>query len=247
MQDTIQAFTRAIPAHVVLVEDDDELRDAILTPGLADFGFDVCGVASAEGLYRHILGSPCDLVVLDVGLPNEDGFSAAAHLRRTLGMKVGIVMLTGRIGDDDRVRALKDGADVYLAKPVEVEVLAATLHSLLRRMRAGISSETVAVGASAAPEWRLESDGWCLRSPKGGSVALTLAERRVMSPLMEHGGKPVEREVLLQVLAEGLDNFDPHRLDMIVHRLRRKVEKRIGEALPLHSVRGSGYVLAHRV
>ena len=244
MKDIAHASSRPVHAHVVVVEDDTELRDAILIPGLAEFGFEACGVASAEALYRHILGNACDLVVLDVGLPNEDGFSAAAHLRTALGMKVGIVMLTGRVGGDDRVRGLEGGADAYLAKPVEVEVLAATLHSLIRRMRAGITAERMAVDATPNAVWRLESDGWCVRSPTGKSVALTLAERRILSRLVANAGEPVLRDALIADLTDDVDSFDPHRLEMIVHRLRRKVEDRSGEVLPLRAVRGAGYAFS---
>lgn len=244
MKDNVNADSRSVHARVVVVEDDAELRDAILVPGLAEFGFDTCGVASAEALYRHILGNSCDLVVLDVGLPNEDGFSAAAHLRSALGMKVGIVMLTGRAIGEDRVRGLESGADAYLAKPVEMEVLAATLHSLIRRMRAGVSSEISAVGSSSATVWRLESDGWCVRTPSGKSVALTLAERRILARLAANAGEPVQRDVLIADLTDDVDSFDPHRLEMIVHRLRRKVEDRSGEILPLRAVRGAGYALS---
>ena len=241
MKDNAHAASRPVHARVVVVEDDIELRDVILVPGLADHGFDVRGVASAEALYRHILGNACDLVVLDVGLPNEDGFSAAAHLRTALGMKVGIVMLTGRVGGDDRVRGLEGGADAYLAKPVEVEVLAATLHSLVRRMQAEVSPEAA---ATSSPQWRLESDGWCVRSPTGKQVALTLAERRILSRLVANAGEPVQREDLIADLTDDVDSFDPHRLEMIVHRLRRKVEDRSGEILPLRAVRGAGYAFS---
>lgn len=237
--------SHSIQARVVVVEDDAEYRDNILVPGLTDFGFSIVGVPSAEALYRHILGNTCDLVVLDVGLPNEDGFSAAAHLRSALGMKVGIVMLTGRVGGDDRVRGLDGGADAYLAKPVEMEVLAATLHSLMRRMRAGVApSEALSLNASNEAVWRLESDGWCVRTPTGKSVALTLAERRILSRLVASAGEPVQRDALIADLTDDVDSFDPHRLEMIVHRLRRKVEDRTGEVLPLRAVRGAGYAFS---
>lgn len=245
MTEDIGTCPRAALARVVVVDDDYELREMILVPGLADFGFEVCGVDSAEALYRHILGNDCDLVVLDVGLPSEDGFSVARHLRSALGMRVGIVMLTGRVGDANCIRGLDDGADIYLTKPVDLEVLAATLHSLLRRMQAvqapasGDSSQ-----ASAMSEWRLESEGWCLRSPQGKRVALTQAERSVMGALFSQSNKPVARDALIAALTDDAGAFDPHRLEMLVHRLRRKVEKRVGEELPIQAVRGTGYVMS---
>lgn len=243
MKDEVNAHSRTSLARVVVVDDDHELREMILVPGLADFGFDVCGVDSAEALYRHILGNGCDLVVLDVGLPSEDGFSAARHLRSALGMRVGIVMLTGRADDANCIRGLDDGADIYLTKPVELEVLAATLHSLLRRMQASQATGEIQ-SVPVVPEWRLESDGWCLRSPQGKRVALTLAERHVMAVLFSRLNEPVTRETLIAALTDDVGAFDPHRLEMLVHRLRRKVEQRSGEALPMQAVRGTGYVMS---
>lgn len=225
-------------ARVAVVEDDHELRERILVPGLADFGFATQGMASAAALYREMLGSAFDLVVLDVGLPEEDGFSVARHLRQTLQMRIGIVMLTGRTRSHDRIRGLDEGSDAYLSKPVELEVLAATLHSLLRRMRAGVAPTA---SVEATPDWRLEPDGWCLRSPDGLQVALTLTERRILMRLFEVRGEPIARDALIAELTDDIHAFDPHRLEMTVHRLRRKIEERTGEAPPLRAVRGSGY------
>lgn len=244
MKDGIKNQNQRRQSRVVIVEDDDELRDAILIPGLTDFGFDAYGVDSAEALYRHILGNPCDLVVLDIGLPNEDGFSAAGHLRDALGMKVGIVMLTGQASGVDQVRGLDSGADAFLSKPVEIEVLAATLHSVMRRIHAGADTTSKSSDARNDVSWKLDSDGWCICTPTGKSIALTLSERRVLSRLIADAGQPVEREVLISDLTDDVSSFDPHRLEMIVHRLRRKVEERSGEVLPLRTIRGSGYLFS---
>lgn len=225
-------------AQVAVVEDDQELRERILVPGLADFGFAASGMASAEALYRAMLGTPFDLVVLDVGLPQEDGFSVARHLRQARAMSIGIVMLTGRTHSRDRVRGLDEGSDVYLAKPVELEVLAATLHSLLRRMRA---HTTPSPAIDTPPDWRLEPDGWCLRSPDDVQVALTLAERRVLMRLFAERGEPIARDQLIADLTDDIYAFDPHRLEMLVHRLRRKIEDRTGQPAPLRAARGTGY------
>lgn len=244
MRDGIKKQAKRMQSRVVIVEDDDELRNAILIPGLIDFGFDAFGVGSAEALYRHILGNPCDLVVLDIGLPNEDGFSVAGHLRDALGMRVGIVMLTGQATGEDQVRGLESGADAFLAKPVEIEVLAATLHSVMRRLGADAGSVVNDRDASEDFSWRLDADGWCICTPTGKSIALTLSERRVLSRLIAHRGQPVERDVLISDLTDDASSFDPHRLEMIVHRLRRKVEERSGEVLPLRTIRGSGYLFS---
>lgn len=233
----------SVVACVAVVEDDAELRDEILVPGLREFGFDVVGLESVEALYRHILSSPCELIVLDVGLPNEDGLSALAHLRAAKGMELGIVMLTGLADGSDRVRGLAGGADAYLAKPVEIDVLAATLHSLLRRMRNASPASGSEHGESpVTSSWHLDEAGWCLLAPDGRQVPLTQSERRLLATLLASAGAAVSREELVSSLTEDTVSFDHHRLEMIIHRLRRKVEDRLGRPLPLRSVRGMGYV-----
>lgn len=232
-------------ARVAVVEDDAELRDRILVPGLRVFGFDTTGMDSAEALYRYIISNRPDLVILDVGLPNADGFSAARHLRTALGMRVGIMMLTGRISGSDVVQGLGDGADIYLPKPFEIEVVAASLHSLLRRMQAFTTGESAAVSSETG--WRLESDGWCLRSNNGKRIALTNAERSVARLLDAARGETVSRETLIAALTSDVETFDPHRLEMLIHRLRRKAETQAGEILPLRSARGAGYALLRSV
>lgn len=223
-------------ARVAVVEDDDELRERVLVPGLQDFGFEAHGLRDAAALYRAMPGTAFDLAILDVGLPQEDGFAIARRLRETRAMTIGIVMLTGRHGASDRVRGLDEGSDAYLAKPIEIEVLAATLHSLLRRMRADAIPPPLDMR-----EWRLESDGWSLRCPDGVAVALTLPERRVLTRLFAADGEPVARDALIADLTDDIYAFDPHRLEMLVHRLRRKIEDRTGSAPPLRAARGTGY------
>ena len=224
--------------RIALLEDDIELRDRILLPGLADFGFDVQGFGRAAELYAAMLGASFEIVVLDVGLPDEDGFSVTRRLRAL--SPIGIVMLTGRDGVPDRVRGLSEGADAYLSKPVQTELLAATLRSLQRRLRmqAGGGSPPIAAG-----QWSLDAGGWCLIAPGGAMVALTQAERRVIGLLLEKPAEPVSRETIIAALTANVHDFDPHRLETIVHRLRKKVADGTGEALPVRAVHGVGYVM----
>lgn len=226
-------------ARVAVVEDDDALREDILLPGLAAFDFEVEGFTRASGLYRRLLAAPFDVAVLDVGLPEEDGLSVARQLRAW--SSIGIVMLTGRRHPEERVRALEDAADVWLAKPVDVDVVAATLVSLLRRMR--MAPGAVASPYMPPPGWRLGAGGWRLHAPDGASVALTRAERQLLEDLFAAGGEVVARERLIATLGGNDYDFDPHRIDMLVHRLRRKVADELGQSLPLRAVRGCGYVL----
>lgn len=221
--------------QVVLLEDDAMLRERILLPGLANFGFVATGLETAAQLQQHLQSHAADIVVLDVGLPDGDGFSVARELRMRFSA-IGIVMLTGRGETPDRVRGLSEGADAYLSKPVEIELLAATLHSLARRLRNA--------PPPADRHWRLDGNGWCLVSPSGRTAALTRTERRVVERLTQLPGQLVTRDQLIASLTDNVYDFDSHRLDSLIYRLRRKVADNCGEALPLNAVHGEGYVLS---
>jgi len=229
------AGARRLPTLAV-VEDDSAFRDEVLLPVLNQSGFAAVGMARALDLYRAMTLHSYDLVLLDVNLPDEDGFTIASHLRR-LSPRVGIVMLTGYASSEDRMRGLHAGADAYLSKPVDMEEVVATLRNLSQ----WVVNE--AEPASPRMKWRLDERGWCILTPRGREVEMSLAERQVMAVLAATPGVPVQRETLINKLVRNAYDFDPHRLEMLVHRLRKKCQHSTEEVLPLRSVRGIGYVL----
>lgn len=220
---------------VCIVEDDTDLREEVVQT-LGEYGFDTRGFSGSRELYRSLLQQPCDVAVLDVGLPGEDGFSIMENLRATARM--GIIMFTARGQMNDRVRALMGGADAYLVKPVDMEELVANIVSLARRLQ---TVETV--GTENDAEWRVSADGWLLSSPSGVSVSLSGAERGLVMALVQHSGNAVSRVALVESLEYHPDEVLSNRLDMLVSRLRRKVSQATGEKLPLHAVRGIGFAL----
>jgi DNA-binding response OmpR family regulator len=223
--------------RLAVVEDDPEFRDGVLMPVLAHAGFDAFGMGSALELYRAMVAEQFDLVLLDVGLPDEDGLSIASHLRG-MSPSMGIVMLTAHASGGDRVQGLQAGADAYLCKPVNMKEVVATLLNLARRIAA--PNEQPAAQAS----WRLDASAWRIFSPRGVEVAMSSAERKVITKLAESIGVPVTREELIACLTSDVHNFDPHRLDLLIYRLRKKCLKLAREDLPLKAVRGIGYVLS---
>lgn len=244
-----QGQSSALPSQalrVIVLEDDPLLRERILLPGLADHGFRVTGSATAAELYRNMLAQRFDIAVLDIGVPDEDGLTVARHLRSI--SNIGIVMLSASQARSDRIQAMTDGADMFLSKPIDIELLAASLYSLVRRMQSTATWQ----GASKSPEpvaapsrgWHLETDGWCLLSPRGAVIALSVPERCIMQQLIAMQGTPVSRSALIAALSQDVYEFDPHRLEMLVYRLRRKASEQSGETLPLLTARGSGYVFA---
>jgi DNA-binding response OmpR family regulator len=222
------------PLHVLMLEDDELLREHVLAPQLRRFGFEVKTIGKASELSPFLQSCWPDILLLDVGLPDGDGFQVTRRVRAEIG-DIGIVMLTGRGEMVDRVRGLSEGADAYLSKPVDIDLLAATLYSLARRLRFAPSAT---VGT-----WKLDAEGWCLLSPTGGVVALTKTEGRLLGRLLEQANQVVSRADLINVLTANAYDFDPHRLDSLIHRLRKKIQRVLGTPLPLNAVHGEGYVL----
>lgn len=222
--------------RLAVVEDDAELRERILLPALQASGFEASGFRSALELYRQWTRAPFDLVLLDVGLPDEDGVEIARHLR-ALGGRMGIVIYSAHGRGVDRLRGLRAGVDAYLVKPLAMDELVQTLRNLGRRV-AGDGTR-----ASGRSGWSLDQGGWVLHTPAGTTISLSRNEREVMTVLAGCPGEAVARDILAQRLAGGDGSgFDPHRLDMLVYRLRRKCEA-AGAPLGLATVRGAGYRL----
>ena len=225
--------------RVAVVEDEEELRD-LLVDDLKAKGFVVTGVPSAESLYRHMSVQPVDVVVLDIGLPGESGLGVAAHLRQLTS--VGIIVLTARGEAKTMARALAEGADLFLSKPVDFDVLAAGIANLHRRLRAPLRGEGAVKASANAQGWKLIEGGWTLQSPTGQSLPLQEPERAFLQLLFAHPGKPVTRETLIAALTDQPQDFDPHRLEVLLHRLRTRLKTRSDLALPIRAVRGSGYM-----
>ncbi|MBJ2157942.1 response regulator transcription factor [Variovorax sp. IB41] len=229
------------PLRVYLVEDDDDLReDMALLLGSA--GFEVLGLADAPAFYKAHALAPCEVVVLDIGLDGEDGLSLASQLRAS--GSIGIVMASARGAVEDRIAALRQGADVYMVKPVHVDELSATIRMLGSRVRSGRQpANASAPSLPSGAGWRLTEGDWMLCDPEGKTLKLTSNERGFLALLMRSHGGVVSRNDLLAGLEGEAGALDPKRLDVIASRLRRKSEQ-AGMRLPLHVVRGAGYQFA---
>ena len=214
--------------RVYLVEDTFELREEIHF-GLTALGIDVTSFGDAAGLYRAMAAKACDIAVIDIGLPGEDGFSIVENLRSNHAL--GLVFLTSRTLLEDRLYGLGLGADAYLVKPIDIRELAATLWSIDRR-----------IGTQVAPrsEWLLE--GWALRNPLGIELAVSEAERDFLQVMLAASGLIVEHEQIIKALSMNDSDYDPHRIDSVINRLRKRTEQAGLGNLPLKSVRGKGYI-----
>jgi two-component system phosphate regulon response regulator OmpR len=221
--------------HLLIVDDDDRIR-SLLKEYLAGAGFRVSAAGDAAAARRMLSMFDFDLIVLDVMMPGEDGFSLTGWLRKAGPSRATpVLLLTARDGAEDRIEGLRRGADDYLPKPFEPEELLLRIEAILRR-----------TGAPAAGRERL-SLGRCSFDPARGElmrgdehVRLTEAEARLLRRLSANAHAAVDRLDLARETA------DPsgRAVDVQVTRLRRKIEADPKAPRYLQTVRGVGYMLA---
>ena len=223
-----------VPARPkVLVIDDDEELNALLTEYLGRFGFAVTtAVDGREGL-RAFRADPPDVLVLDVMLPGADGFAICREVRATSGVPV--VMLTARGDVADRVMGLELGADDYLPKPFEPRELVARLKAVLRRGALAATAGALRVGGLEVDR---ESRTARLR---GRLLDLTTAEFELLLLLARHRGRVLSRDRILDE-TRGLDfeAFD-RSIDVLVSRLRHKLGDDARRPTFIRTIWGRGY------
>ncbi len=226
-------------ARIAVVEDEVSLR-ADVVEYLSACGHAVVGCGSGVEMDAIFADAPVDIVILDINLPGEDGFSIAKRLRD--GSDVGIVMLTARNVNVDRVVGLEIGADVYMTKPVELRELEAQIRTLARRMKVSVAPPPAPVAVAApADGWVYDQVAWDLIAPGGAMVKLTANERVFVALLVAKPGSPVSRADIFRAL--GKREWDPtdRSVDSMVRRLRAKAEETLGRPLPIDAVHGTGY------
>ncbi len=236
-----------------MVEDEDDLRDD-LVDYLTRCGFRVRGANSGAALDGLLQAEDADIIILDVNLPDEDGFSVAQRVRSA--SKTAVMMLTGRSGLIDRVIGLELGADVYLVKPVDFREVEAQVKALLRRLQKSAPPPPVTTAPIPVPvpsaidpkkAWVFDEIEWRIQPPGGAAVPLTATEYKFLSLLVATPGEPVTRQAIAFALT-GRD-WDPYSrsIDSLVRRLRIKVDEQTGQALPVQSVHGVGYAFVGAV
>jgi two-component system phosphate regulon response regulator OmpR len=221
--------------HLLVVDDDDRIR-SLLKEYLNRAGFRVTAAADAEAARKLLALLDFDLLVLDVMMPGEDGFSLARWVRDAGPARLTpVLMLTAKDAAEDRIEGLKTGADDYLAKPFEPQELLLRIEAILRR--AGVRpslSTSLTLG-----QCRFDLDRGEL-SRDGEPVRLTEAETRLLRRLAINAHVAVDR---LDLARETADS-NGRAVDVQVTRLRRKIELDPKAPRYLQTVRGVGYMLA---
>ncbi len=227
-------------ARVLVVDDDADVR-RMLVDYLGTHDYEVTAAANGTEMRAALERQVPDVVLLDVGLPGEDGLSLARFLRER--HQVGIIMVTAADGVVDRVVGLEMGADDYVAKPFDPRELRARLKSVLRRLRGEASP--AATAARALPRigrCTLDLDARRLLDASGNDIPITAMEFDLLRTFVEHPNKVLTRDRLLTLTRNReWEPFD-RSIDIRIARLRRKVEADPDNPLAIQTIRGAGYM-----
>ena len=227
--------------HVVVVEDNEDLLDEVVFHLGRQPDYTVYAARDGRELDDCLARHAVDVLVLDLGLPGEDGIEIARRVRRQT--VPGIVMLTARGALHERIKGLQTGADAYLVKPVDMRELVAVIDSVHRRLVDCCQSRPVTPSEGS---WVFYPRRWQICTPKGHLHILTATESRIIQTLVEAGGQVVARHTLVAVEGLAALDFDYRRLESTVSRLRRKLTSG-GDTSPLRAARGQGYAFTERI
>ena len=236
--------------HILVVDDDREIR-ALLTRFLGGHGYRVSPAKDGAEMAKILEAGRIDLIILDVMLPGEDGFSLCRRLRATSATP--IIMLTAAGDETDRIVGLEMGADDYLGKPFNPRELLARIKAVLRRAGPGAPLPVAEGGLGAGGRvlvfegWRLDLARRELHSPQGVLIQLSAGEFDLLVAFAEHPQRVLNRDQLLDITrGRAATPFD-RSVDVQVSRLRRKIEPDAAEPVLIKTVRGGGYLFAANV
>lgn len=226
--------------RILVLEDDSDLR-AEICEALEEEGFSARGCGTVKSFSVERARFEPDLVLLDLGLPDGKGSHVIRDLRST--SDVGILVLSGRQDEADRIIALEYGADDFVVKPCSPREILARINAILRR-----TALTAQDRLTSGPQ-RIEFDGYTLnmaamelRNPDGEIVSLTTAEFELLSAFVQRPQRVLSRQQLTDILhGDRWAGYD-RAIDGLVSRIRKKIPGKTAESQPLKTIHGTGYI-----
>jgi len=233
-------------SRIAVVEDDPEIS-RMMVSFMTDHGFDVSAARSGRDLDKVMSGGKIDCVILDVGLPGEDGLSICKRLRGK--SSVPIIMVTARGTETDRIVGLELGADDYLPKPFSPRELVARVKAVIRR--AGAQEQQAAMPPQPQvlmfEGWKLDMARRQLFDPTGAPRSLTSGEFNVLALFCTHPRKVLSRDDLLELLHGRAAAVFDRSIDVQISRLRRKIETNLKDPTFIKTIRYGGYFFTPEV
>jgi two-component system OmpR family response regulator len=231
--------------HILIVDDDREIRE-LVADYLRRNGMRVDVAADGRQMRAFVAANAVDLIVLDIMMPGDDGLLLCRELRSGKHKATPIVMLTARSEETDRVVGLEMGADDYLAKPFAARELMARIKAVLRRTRMLPPNLQVTEAGKLIKfgKWRLDTTERHLLAPDGMVVTLSGAEYRLLRVFLDHSQRVLNRDQLLSLTqGRGAEIFD-RSIDLLVSRVRQRLEDDAREPRYIKTIRSEGYVFS---
>jgi two-component system OmpR family response regulator len=227
--------------HILVVEDDAQIRD-LVARYLTGNDFRVSVASNGRDMDRILRDAGINLIVLDRMLPGEDGLTICRRLRAT--SDIPIILLTALSEDVERIIGLEMGADDYLGKPFNPRELLARIKAVLRRRGSGDMPATAPTKSFLFSGWHLDAQARRLYNPQGERVTLTSAEFDLLLVFCERPGRILTRDQIID-LTQGREISSSGRsVDILISRLRQKMEPDPRDPVLLLTVRSSGYTFA---
>lgn len=228
-------------AHILVVEDDGEMR-TLIAKFLRQNGYRVTGARDGREMWETLGNAPVDLILLDVMLPGQSGLDLTRALRAKT--RVPIIMVTARGDETDRIVGLELGADDYIPKPFSRPELLARIRAVLRRAQpageasaAGLAGDRILFAGWALDRRRRE-----LAAPDGSAVDLSGGEYDMLLAFCEHPQRVLSRDQLLDLARNRVSDSIDRSVDVMVSRLRRKLEPTDESPALIKTIRGAGYM-----
>lgn len=231
--------------HILVVDDDRDIRELVVDY-LLKSGYRATGAANGKEMRAVLDKQAVDLVVLDIMMPGDDGLTLCRQLRSGQHKDLPILMLTARHDDMDRILGLEMGADDYVVKPFVARELLARIKAILRRFRTLPPNLQVSEAGRiiAFGDWQLDTSARHLLDATGTIVALSGAEYRLLRVFVDHPQRVLTRDQLLN-LTQGRDaELFERSIDLLVSRVRQRLNEDARTPLYIKTVRSEGYVFS---
>jgi len=231
--------------HILVVDDDRDIRELVVDY-LLKSGYRATGAANGKEMRAVLDKQAVDLVVLDIMMPGDDGLTLCRQLRSGQHKDLPILMLTARHDDMDRILGLEMGADDYVVKPFVARELLARIKAILRRFRTLPPNLQVTEAGRiiAFGDWQLDTSARHLLDATGTIVALSGAEYRLLRVFVDHPQRVLTRDQLLN-LTQGRDaELFERSIDLLVSRVRQRLNEDARTPLYIKTVRSEGYVFS---
>ena len=227
--------------HILIIDDDKHIREP-LAKYLNKNGMRCSVACNAKEMDKQFSGTSVDLIILDIMMPGEDGFSICRRLQKS--SKTPIILLTAMTEETDRIVGLELGADDYVTKPFNPRELLARIKSVLRRSQMLPPKQVKRRGHVAFNGWSFNFSQREVTGPDGVVVRLSSGEHLLLVSLIEHAGMTLSREQLLELTKGRETQLFDRSVDNQISRLRRKLEKDVKNPRIILTEWGGGYQFA---